>query len=252
MIIDRPLPAQLPQLRILWQEAFQDTDAYLDIFFHRAFSYDRCRCVTVNAEVTAALYWFDCQWQQKRLAYIYAVATAKNRQGQGLCRALMESTRTHLRQSGYDGIILSPQNDTLFTMYGKFGYRTCSFVQEFTCTAAGDPLPLTPATPEEYAAARRALLPENSVLQEGITLDFLSGIAQLYTGSDCALAAFPNGEELFVCEFLGSPQAAPRILAALGFAKGLFRAPGNQLPFTMYQSLTGDPAMPDYFGLALD
>ena len=251
MIIDRPLPNQIPLLRALWKEAFRDSDAYLDIFFHRAFSYDRCRCVTVNGEVVSALYWFDCRWQQKRLAYIYAVATLKDRQGQGLCRALMESTHTHWQQSGYDGAILSPESDALFTMYGKFGYRTCSFVQEFTCTAAGEPLPLTPATPEEYAAARRALLPENSVLQEGVALDLLSAYAQLYTGPNLALAAYPNGEELFVCELLGSPQTASQILATLGFSKGSFRVPDSQKPFAMYQSLTDDPAMPDYFGLSL-
>ena len=65
MTIDRPLPEQLPQLRGLWKEAFGDTDAFLDIFFHRAFSRNRCRCVTLNGQVVAALYWFDCGWNGK-------------------------------------------------------------------------------------------------------------------------------------------------------------------------------------------
>lgn len=252
MIIDRPLPEQIPQLRRLWQEAFGDTDAFLDIFFHRAFSADRCRCITCDGSVIAALYWFDCQWQEQQLAYIYAVATAKDRQGQGLCRRLMDDTHQQLRQDGYDGAILCPANEGLFAMYGKFGYRTCSYVQNFSCAAGGEPIELKEATPAEYAAARRALLPENSVLQEGITLDFLQTYARLYTGSDFALAAYPDEGELVVCELLDNPESAPRILTALGFKQGSFRTPGNQTPFAMYLSLTKDPTMPTYFGLNLN
>jgi len=252
MTIDCPQVSQIPQLRRLWQEAFGDTDAFLDIFFHRAFSPPRCHCITVNEEVVSALYWFDCTWSGKHLAYIYAVATAGSHKGQGLCRALMEKTHAHLRRSGYDGSILSPQSKELFAMYGKFGYRTCSYVQEFTCDAGDEPIGLQQATVAEYAAARRSLLPANSVLQEDITLEFLSAFAQLYTGDNLVLAAYPNEEKLFVCELLGDPKAAPQILTGLGFPKGTFRTPGQQMPFAMYRSLTDDDTMPAYLGLSLN
>ena len=252
MTIDRPLPQQIPDLRRLWKEAFGDTDEFLDIFFHRAFSYDRCRCVSIDGEVVSALYWFDCTWQNKKLAYIYAVATAKSHKGKGLCRALMESSHRQLQKDGYDGAILCPQNEGLFAMYGKFGYRTCSYVQNFSCVAGGEPIELKEATPAEYAAVRCRMLPENSVLQEGVTLDFFGTYARFYIGSDIALAAYPDEGELVVCELLGAPESAPRVLAALGFAKGHFRAPGNRTPFAMYLSLTEDTAMPAYFGLNLN
>ena len=60
MTIDRPTQMQIPQLRRLWQAAFGDTDAFLDIFFHRAYDARRSRCVTRDGRVVAALYWFDC------------------------------------------------------------------------------------------------------------------------------------------------------------------------------------------------
>ena len=252
MTIDRPLPEQIHPLRSLWKEAFGDTDVFLDVFFHRAFSASRCRCITEDNTVVAALYWFDCTWQGKRLAYLYAVATSKKHRGRGLCRTLMESTHEHLRQAGYEGSILAPQSAELFTMYGKFGYRTCSYVTEFTCSASGTATSLQQADPISYATARRRLLPENSVLQEGVTLDFLSTYAQLYTGPKLALAAYPNEGKLAVCELLGDPQQAPQILAALGFAEGSFRIPGQGRPFTMYLPFTDDSAMPNYFGLILD
>ena len=252
MTIDRPLPEQIPQLRRLWKEAFGDTDAFLDIFFHRAFSIDRCRCITTADSVVSALYWFDCQWQEQPLAYIYAVATAKSHRGQGLCQKLMEDTHRTLLHQGYAGSILAPQSANLFSMYEKFGYRTCGYIQEFSCTASGEALFLTEVSPEEYAAARRRLLPENSVLQEGVTLDFLSTYAWLYTGPDLALAAYPNEGKLAVCELLGAPQRAPQILAALGYAEGTFRIPGQGRPFAMYLPLNENSAAPSYFGLILD
>ena len=62
MTIDSPKIDQLPQLRALWKEAFGDTDAYLDSFFTLGFSPERCRCVTEDGQVSAALYWFDCPY----------------------------------------------------------------------------------------------------------------------------------------------------------------------------------------------
>ncbi len=252
MNIDHPTLSQIPQLRSLWKEAFGDTDAFLDIFFHRAFSPDRCRCLTRDGQVLAALYWFDCDYQGKKMAYLYAVATAKSHRGQGLCKALLANTHAHLKKAGYLGCLLCPQSDSLFSMYGKSGYQVCSHIREFSCTAGLSPLTLTPVSPEEYAAARRSLLPEGGVLQEGVTLDFLSVFARFYTGPGICLACYPDEGSLVVCELLGSPEAAPGILCALGFSQGKFRIPGQEKPRAMFLPLTANVTAPDYFGLALD
>ena len=252
MTIDCSTPAQISQLRRLWKEAFGDTDAFLDVFFHRAYTPERSRCITIDGEVVAALYWFDCTWKEKKLAYFYAVATSQNCRGQGLCRKLMEDTHRHLASLCYDGCILVPQDAELYSMYGKFGYKVCSHNRQFSCVAGDKPISLLQVTPEEYAAIRKTLLPENGVLQEGVTLDFLSTYAQLYAGQGMALAAYPDEGKLTVCELLGDAQAAPEILAALGFPEGSFCTPGHQQPFAMYRSLTPDTSMPGYFGLALN
>ena len=119
MTIDSPKIDQLPQLRALWKEAFGDTDAYLDSFFTLGFSPERCRCMTEDGQVSAALYWFDCSCQGARLAYLYAVATAENRRGVGLCRLLMDNTHAHLKKAGYAGAILVPASASLRQMYEK-------------------------------------------------------------------------------------------------------------------------------------
>ena len=252
MTIDRPTREQIPQLRRLWKEAFADTDNFLDIFFHRAYAPERSRCITREGRVIAALYWFDCTWEDKKLAYFYAVATDQACRGQGLCRKLMEDAHAHLKALGYHGCVLVPQEAGLFAMYGKFGYRVCSHSRKFSCTAAAGSVELLPVCPAEYAAARRALLPQGAVYQAGVTLDFLSTYARLYVGPGIALSAYPFEGRLIVCELLGDPQTAGQILSTLGFNEGTFRIPDSKQPFAMYFPLTSDPAMPAYFGLALD
>ena len=60
MRIEYPTHADFAARRQLWQEAFGDTDAFLDLFERTAFSEDRCLCLTEGNALAAALYWFDC------------------------------------------------------------------------------------------------------------------------------------------------------------------------------------------------
>lgn len=251
MIIDFPTQAHIPCLRALWKEAFGDTDAFLDHFYTTGFSNDRCRCICLAGQVVAALHWFDCHRQDKRLAYIYAVATAKSHRGQGLCHKLMENTQSLLRERGYAGVVLVPAKPDLFAFYEKMGYRRFGGIRQWQCAPGNDPVSLKELTPREYAAARLTFLPADSVLQDGPLLDFLGTYTRFYQGSDFLLCCANDEGKLIGYELLGSTEAAPGILAALGYKRGTFRTPGDS-PFGMYRSLTEDPTAPAYFAFALD
>lgn len=250
MNIDYPLQSQTDELRALWQEAFGDDDVFLDQFFTYGFAPDRCRCLTVDGRVAAALYWFDCSFEGKPMAYLYGVATAKAFRGKGLCRALAENTHQHLKYLGYAGEVLVPAEENLFQMYEKMGYSVCSSVSEFVCTAASEPAQMRKVDAEEFRLLRRQFLPEDGVVQEGDNLNFLQTMADFYAGEDF-LVVVAQGEDFFAPELLGNEQAAPGILAALRHNKGRFRGPGGGTPFAMYLSLSDCPA-PGYFGLAFD
>lgn len=243
MKADYPTREQTDGLCRLWQEAFGDEDAFLDAFWSTAFSADRCRCITVNGDVAAALYWFDCRCEGVPMAYLYAVATAKKHRGRGLCRSLMEDTHELLKSLGYGGSILVPGEPGLTAMYEKMGYACFGGMDTLVCNA-GEPVNLQVLTAEEYAHLRKAYLPPRGVVQEG--LSFLAEFARFYTGSDFVLAAT---EELGL-ELLGNTAAAPGILGALQKHAGVFRIPGKK-PFAMYHPLSDTPA-PSYFGLAFD
>lgn len=252
MTIDAADAAQIVQLKGLWQLAFHDDGAFIDGFFSHGFAPERCRCVSIGGQVAAALYWFDCECRGQKMAYLYAVATHPDFQGRGLCRRLMADTHAHLRSLGYTGVLLVPQNEGLRAMYRKMGYRDCSAIAEFFCT--DDPYPVTihAIDPEEYGRLRKSYLPEGSVIQEGVSLTFLSTYAKFYKGLDFILAAAADGDSLFGMELLGNREAAPGVLCALGFSQGTFRTMGGSMPFAMFCPLADGAVVPDYFGFAFD
>ena len=252
MTIDAPSPSQIPDLRRLWQEAFGDTDAFLDDFFSVAFACQRCRCVTLDGEVVAALYWFDCSYTYGRVAYLYAIATAANKRGRGICRRLMEDTHRHLASLGYVGAVLVPGDSSLFAFYERFGYRAFGALHELESRATA-PTVVEVLDAAAYAARRRILLPPDGVVQEGENLAFLQRQATLYGGDGFVLAARRKNRELYGLEFLGDAKQVPHILATLGCAVGQFRTVGEGRSFAMYLPL-GDASFPPpaYFGLAFD
>lgn len=253
MNIDTPLKSQLSELRGLWQEAFGDTEEFLDSFWKTAFSMVRCRGVTIEGKVAAALYWFDCLHGLQKVAYVYAVATAKEYRGQGICHKLMENTHEHLKSLGYNGVLLVPGSKELFQFYAGMGYQTCSYMRQFHCIADKEPVLLREIDKAEYAGLRRQYLPEGGVLQENENLDFLETQAKFYVGEDFLLVACRRENGLLGVELLGDDSVAAGIVKALGYEEGAFRTPGVGRPFAMYYSLKdGELAPPAYFGFAFD
>lgn len=252
MTIVNPGPELIPRLRQLWKIAFGDEDAFLDAFFHTAFSPDRCRCILEEGEVRAVLYWFDVSCKKQQFAYLYAVATAPAVRGRGLCRTLMEDTGKLLAAQGYSGLILVPQKEPLRQMYAKMGYTDCGSVSRFTAPAEDTPMTFHRLSGSEYAAARRELLPPDGVVQEGENLALLSTYAFFYQGNDFLAAVTPDGDKLICHELLGNPDAAYGLVSALGFREGVFCIPGSDMPFAQYLPLTPDCVKPGYFGLAFD
>ena len=253
MIIDRPSPSHIPALRALWREAFGDGEDFLDVFERTAFSCERCRCVIEDNTVTAALYWFDCSHSGQRVAYLYAIATAKEYRGRGLCTSLMEDTHRHLRWLGYVGALLVPAKEELFGFYEKLGYSVCTHIGELRCPASEHSADIRQIGADEYARLRRELLPEGGVIQENENLKFLQTQAELYATKESLLAARREGDILCGAELLGNTDSAPAIVRALGCAKGRFRVVGKDKPFAMYRPLNGcKSAAPTYFGLAFD
>lgn len=252
MRIDVPSAEQTGQLLSLWKAVFGEHNGFWEMFLKTAFIPEHCRCIDKDGQVAAALYWFDCQLENQKLAYIYAVVTHPDHRGQGLCRMLMEDTHKHLQSQGYAGVVLVPEKESLRQMYGKMGYETCTAVSEVSCVAGENSLSVRTIGPEEYAALRREFLPKGGVIQEGANLAFLSQQAEFFTGADFLLAAYREDAVLHGLELLGNRERAPQILKALDCCRGSFRTPGIDTAFAMFYPLATNCARPAYFRFAFD
>ncbi len=251
MTINCPTAETLPALKLLWQQAFGDPESFVDAFFQKGFSFDRCRCLFENRQLAAALYWFDCTCENQKLAYIYGVATDANFRRRGLCHRLMEDTLQYLANLGYAGAILVPAGEPLRRFYAHMGFRSFGGIREFTSVQSAASISIRKIGPEEYAALRAKLLPKGSVLQEGKTLFFLNSYTEFYAGENVFFTLYRDGDRAFCAELLGNDAAAGAILNALGLSQGRFRTPGKE-SFAMCYPLTENFRTPSYFGLALD
>ena len=251
MRIDYPERSQIPALRALWKEAFGDSDAYLDLFFDRGYDPDRAMCVSDGETVAAALYWLDMDYSGGKIAYIYAVATAKSHRGQGLCRKLMDATHRVLRSKGYAAAVLVPQDGGLAKMYAAMGYLPGGGIREVRCNAAETAVRLESVDGQTYHRLRKEILPTNAIALGKAAQELLAVQVEFYTGDGIWLAAVREETKVIGLELLGDETAAPGIVAALGCREGVFRMPGEE-PFAMYIQLTEGAAAPGHLGFAFD
>ena len=236
-----PRPGEEAALRELFTEAFGD-EGFTDLFFAKGYSPSRC-LGAFDGELLAALHWFDCTLDGEKAAYIYGIASFKAQRGRGIGSELIRGARDKLQELGYRQILLVPAGESLFRYYERFGFRAASTIREAEI-GAGEALPIRRLTVSEYAAARRELLPENGLLQEGPCLELLSGYAEFYAAGETIAAV--TGD--MVWELLGDEAAAPGLIAALGLEKATVRMPGPGRPFAMALGGAGEC----YLGLALD
>ena len=238
-------------LKQLWQQAFGDTEDFLDDFFCVAYSEDRCATIEEDGNLAAMLYWFDCIWEDRKIAYIYAVATDEAYRNRGLCRDLMDATHAKLQAQGYAGAVLVPGNRELFGLYEKMGYVPFCPMTRVTMEAGDTPADLAVLSSDEYSKRRRPFLPQGAVEEGDLMLDFLATYCKLYVCEGCVFSGAMDDEMFYFQEFLGEPGWVPGILKALGAEKGVLRLPGGA-PYAMYRTLTENETLPTYFSIPLN
>lgn len=238
-------------LKALWQQAFGDSDRFVDTFFHRFYAPERCRYLEENGKILSALYWFDCTLCGEKWAYIYAVATDENHRGKGLCRRLMEQTHRHLAQNGYAGAALVPAEGHLWDYYKKLGYTPFGSIRTFFAEAGGREEAVQAVSPETYHTLRQAYLPEGSLDQASV-YGFYRAWGNFYRGDGWLLTGGLYEDTFYAQEFFGDAGKLPGILRTLGAGRGRLRTPGGENPCAMYLKFSENAATPRYLGFPLD
>ena len=183
MIIKHPEKAHVEGLIALWVEAFQEPREAAQCFFDTAFAPQRSLICLEGEAVAAGLYWFDCLWKGRKVAYIYAVGTRLSHRGKGFCNKLMEKTHELLKSRGYHGAILVPAEESLFGFYGKMGYIPCcpgGIPGEKLTAQREREMGLTPISVEAYLEKQKKLLPKDAVVHTATAYEYLKHFAEFY------------------------------------------------------------------------
>lgn len=121
--------AMIPALKVLWKEAFGDTDEYTDFFFSQGFEPDRTflylqegRPVSMAFVFLGELYVHD---NYIPIGYIYGVATHITSRGKGYSTEVLQYI-----QQQYPLTFLVPSTESLFQFYAGNGYHTAFKVNE--------------------------------------------------------------------------------------------------------------------------
>lgn len=253
MIIDFPKNSNIPSLKALWKEAFQDTDEFIDLFFSLAFSEENSLAVYDNGELAASLYWFDGKVGDGKAAYIYGVATKKAQRGKGYSTSLLKKCHELLSDKGYSAAILVPADKELFNFYGRLGYNECCFIELDEVVASKEKVAFKEISAEEYLTQRNNYLPQNSLIFDNKRLHFLASITDFYKGDSFIFAKSKDTDTLRIIEFFGSENLLSSVIGSLDFSSATVRRYGKSKPFAMYLSLEKSfCTVPEYLGFAFD
>ena len=113
----------IPALKALWEEAFGDEQQDIDLFFETVYPNATGFCAEDGGELVSMLFALPQtivkEEKQLKCAYLYAVATKKVRQGEGLCSALLAYAEKELRKRYFEALLLSPASERLADLPGR-------------------------------------------------------------------------------------------------------------------------------------
>ena len=230
--------------RALFDVAFPGEDAaWCDALF--AYAMPDCLRVIAEGEKPLAMLFalpYDIQLpdgSKQAARYLYAVATDPAYRGQGLATKL-------LRAVAAEGLpfFLRPMSPSLFDFYRKAGLSPVSPMREIAGESTAAAIALTHLSVAEYLVRRNAFLrpPYAVPTAEFLSLGFRFGGA--VAGDGFVTYYEKNGGEVRFKEWLGSPDFAPAVAAALGATHYKLRTPcvEKEADSTYFVMAVGCPA----------
>lgn len=113
-------------LRILWEEAFEDTPENIDNFLDANLSDDNCIIETVNGTVVSAFYLLPAKISVngtlQNAQYLYAAATKRESRGKGYMAELLSFLPEIEKKRNVCGTFLMPSEPSLYEFYKRFNF----------------------------------------------------------------------------------------------------------------------------------
>ncbi len=115
-------------VRRLWTLCFDDTPAFMDLYFDCRYQPERNEAIVEDGRVVSALqtipYPMKTWGEMIPAAYLSGVCTHPDVRHQGYMCRLLQQTHRHLRSNGYVVSTLIPAGHQLFQAYSSSGYAS--------------------------------------------------------------------------------------------------------------------------------
>lgn len=117
----------IPMLKALWRDVFQEEEAYLEAFFEKIFKGENGLLYEADGRIAAALhmvsYSMMISGMEHHLLYLYAIGTLPEYRGRGYAGAITRKALQLAKERGYSGAFLVPAEKSLFTWYEGMGFE---------------------------------------------------------------------------------------------------------------------------------
>jgi predicted acetyltransferase len=121
-----PLSGDKQETAMLWQDIFQDSDEFINLFFSRVYKPENTLVIKKDFRIISSLqmvpYEIKTIFGIIPAAYICGVCTLPSERGKGVMKTLMAEAMEEMHQRGYLISTLIPASPWLFDFYKKFGY----------------------------------------------------------------------------------------------------------------------------------
>lgn len=109
----------IPRLKSLWIENFDEAETAVNIFFNNTMPYTSVYCAEINNKLVSAVYLIHCKLNGKKAHYLCGASTDKAYRKMGIMSKLIKYA---LDNSGDEYSTLFPASDSLYGFYAKLGY----------------------------------------------------------------------------------------------------------------------------------
>lgn len=154
--------ADVPFLKALWSEAFEDDDSSINFFYEHRFTESNTLIWAEKEMPIAMLTLLPAQMkvQEKRypVKYVYGVATKREYRGRGISSKLI----SYINKQADDNneiLVLVPAKESLFDFYKRFGYQKSFYLKKYSfpvqeLSSVKVNYEITPVNPDEYKNIR--------------------------------------------------------------------------------------------------
>lgn len=119
------------QVKELWRLCFQDSEAFIELYFNRRYTDEINASIQMNEQVVSALqmipYPMTFAGSTLQTAYISGACTHPDFRGKGIMERLLTESFQQMAKKNTPLSILIPANEGLFDYYARTGYASAFF-----------------------------------------------------------------------------------------------------------------------------